>query len=240
MAKAEYKMPIYLQLRELIRNKIEEGEYMPGTAIPSENKLAETFGLNRLTIRNAVDALVNEGLLHRVQGKGVFVVGKKNEISIEEHAGFVSDSFKNDTRLSIKELQKAEREAGNKYANLFGLELEDGIYYIRQLHTINSVATSIEEFFIPKKVLPSLDSVNSSVFTFRDIMSFYGIDLTKMTQSLRIVNGFSKIRKMLNMPEEVALFLLECDFYNEKGNVIAHSISYIRSDMQTFTVSLHK
>ena len=90
MAKAEYKMPIYLQLRELIRNKIEEGEYMPGTAIPSENKLAETFGLNRLTIRNAVDALVNEGLLRRVQGKGVFVVGKKNEISIEEHAGFVS------------------------------------------------------------------------------------------------------------------------------------------------------
>ena len=74
MAKAEYKMPIYLQLRELIRNKIEEGEYMPGTAIPSENKLAETFGLNRLTIRNAVDALVNEGLLRRVQGKGVFVV----------------------------------------------------------------------------------------------------------------------------------------------------------------------
>lgn len=240
MAKAEYKMPIYLQLRELIRNKIEEGEYMPGTAIPSENKLAETFGLNRLTIRNAVDALVNEGLLRRVQGKGVFVVGKKNEISIEEHAGFVSDSFKNDTRLSIRELQKTEREAGNKYANLFGLELEDGIYYIRQLHTINGTATSIEEFFVPKEVLPSLDSVNSSVFTFRDIMSFYGIDLTKMTQSLRIVKGFSKIRKMLNMPEEVALFLLECDFYNEKGSVIAHSISYIRSDMQTFTVSLHK
>ncbi|MBR3151805.1 MAG: GntR family transcriptional regulator [Erysipelotrichaceae bacterium] len=240
MAKAEYKMPIYLQLRELIRNKIEEGEYLPGTAIPSENKLAETFGLNRLTIRNAVDALVNEGLLRRVQGKGVFVIGKKNEISIEEHAGFVGDSFKNDSRLSIKELQKSEREAGNKYANLFGLELEDEIYYIRQLHTINGVVTSIEEFFVPKKVLPSLSSINSSVFAFRDIMSFYGIDLTKMTQSLNIVQGSPKIRKLLNMPDEVAMFLLECDFYNEKGEVIAHSISNIRSDMQSFTVHLHR
>lgn len=73
--KLSYRTPIYLQLREIIRNRIEEGEYLPGTAIPSENKLAETYGINRLTVRNAVDTLVNEGILRRVQGKGVFVVG---------------------------------------------------------------------------------------------------------------------------------------------------------------------
>ena len=240
MAKTDYKMPIYLQLREIIRNKIDDGEYMPGTAIPSANKLAETFGINRITIRNAVDALVNEGLLRRVQGKGVFVVGKKNELSIEEHAGFVGDAIRSDSRVSIKELQKSEREAGNKYANLFGLELEDEIYYIRQMHSLNGVETSIEEFFMPKKILPSLDSINSSVFTFRDILSFYGIKLEKMTQTLRIIKGSAKVRKLLNVPEGVAIFLLECDFYNEKNEVIAHSISNIRSDMQSFSVSLHK
>jgi GntR family transcriptional regulator len=239
MSKTDYKMPIYLQLRELIRNKIEDGEYMPGTAIPSENKLAETFGINRITIRNAVDALVNEGLLRRVQGKGVFVIGKKNELSIEEHAGFVGSSVKSDTRISIKELQKSEREAGNRYANLFGLELEDEIYYIRQMHSLNNVETSIEEFFIPKKILPSLDTINSSVFTFRDILSFYGIKLAKMTQSLKIIPGSAKVRKMLNIPDGVAVLLLECDFYNENNEVIAHSISNIRSDMQSFTVNLH-
>ena len=239
MANTDYKMPIYLQLREIIRNKIEEGEYLPGTAIPSENKLAETFGINRLTIRNAVDALVNEGLLRRVQGKGVFVVGKKNELSIEEHAGFVGSSFENDPRISIKELQKSEREAGNKYANLFGLEVEDEIYYIRQMHSINNAETSIEEFFIPKNILPSLDVINSSVFTFRDILSFYGIKLKKMTQSLRIIKGSAKVRKMLNVPEGVAIMHLECDFYNEDNVIIAHSISNIRSDMQSFTVSMH-
>ena len=240
MAKTDYKMPIYLQLREIIRNKIDDGEYMPGTAIPSENKLAETFGINRITIRNAVDALVNEGLLRRVQGKGVFVVGKKNELSIEEHAGFVGDAIRSDSRVSIKELHKSEREAGNKYANLFGLELEDEIYYIRQMHSLNGIETSIEEFFMPKKILPSLDSINSSVFTFRDILSFYGIKLEKMTQTLRIIKGSAKVRKQLNVPEGVAIFLLECDFYNEKNEVIAHSISNIRSDMQSFSVAMHK
>ena len=88
--KLSYRTPIYLQLREIIRNRIEEGEYLPGTAIPSENKLAETYGINRLTVRNAVDTLVNEGVLQRVQGKGVFVVGDKYEENLEEHGGFVS------------------------------------------------------------------------------------------------------------------------------------------------------
>ena len=80
----DYRMPIYLQLREIVRGKIEDGEYTPGTAIPSENKLAETFGINRITVRNAVDALVNEGILQRVQGKGVVVVGNKDEEALEE------------------------------------------------------------------------------------------------------------------------------------------------------------
>ncbi|MBQ6492851.1 MAG: GntR family transcriptional regulator [Erysipelotrichaceae bacterium] len=240
MVRNDYRTPIYLQLREIIRNKIEDGEYMPGTAIPSENKLAETFGINRVTIRNAVDALVHEGLLRRVQGKGVFVVGRKNELSIEDHAGFESKAELSDSRISVKELNKTIREAGNKYANLFGLEPEDEIYYIRQLQYINGVETSIEDFFIPKQILPTLDTINSSVFSFRDISSFYGIRLKKMTQTLRIIKGSAKIRKMLNIPEGVAVLLLECDFYNENGRIIAHSISNIRSDMQSFTVSMHK
>ena len=71
--KIDYNSPMYLQLRELIRSKIEEEEYAPGTAIPSETILASTYGVNRLTVRNAVDELVREGLLKRVQGKGVYV-----------------------------------------------------------------------------------------------------------------------------------------------------------------------
>ena len=124
--KLSYRTPIYLQLREIIRNRIEEGEYLPGTAIPSENKLAETYGINRLTVRNAVDTLVNEGILRRVQGKGVFVVGDKYEENLDEHGGFVNVMSSGTKRVSIKEQAKIYRPAGNKYANYFNIE--KGIY----------------------------------------------------------------------------------------------------------------
>ena len=70
MSNATYKSPLYIQLREVIRNKIEDGEYPVGTAIPSESQLAETYNLNPLSVRSALSALKYEGLLRSVQGKG--------------------------------------------------------------------------------------------------------------------------------------------------------------------------
>lgn len=53
-----------------------------------------------MTVRNAVDALVNEGILRRVQGKGVFVVGDKYEENLDEHGGFVNVMSSGTKRVS--------------------------------------------------------------------------------------------------------------------------------------------
>ena len=59
-----------------------------------------------MTVRNAVDTLVNEGILRRVQGKGVFVVGDKYEENLDEHGGFVNVMSSGTKRVSIKEQAK--------------------------------------------------------------------------------------------------------------------------------------
>lgn len=238
-AKLDYRMPIYLQLREIVRSKIEEGEYLPGAAIPSENKLAETFGINRLTVRNAVDALVNEGILQRVQGKGVFVVGNKYEEALEEHGGFVSTLSTSRKHISVKEQTKVLRPAGNKYANYFDIEPDDLIFYVRHFMTIHDEPISSEEIYVPKEILPELEVVNSSVFTMKDIFAFYGIELCSMCQTMEIVDGIPKIRKMLDVPEGVALIMLTCDYREKSGRLIAYSRSFIRSDKSSFNIKLH-
>ncbi|MEG2417310.1 MAG: GntR family transcriptional regulator, partial [Eubacterium sp.] len=75
----ENPKPLYVQLEELIRNKIEEGEWKAQTAIPSESELNRMFGVSRMTIRSACSQLVQEGLLYRVPGKGTFVADAKIE-----------------------------------------------------------------------------------------------------------------------------------------------------------------
>ena len=113
-AEVSYNAPIYLQLREVVRSKIEDGEYAPGTAIPSENLLASTYGINRLTVRSAIDALVNEGLLKRVQGKGVYVVAQI-ERDLEVLGGFTQTMNAKNVETRRKILSKGQRRAGEKY-----------------------------------------------------------------------------------------------------------------------------
>lgn len=75
-----YRPPIYMQLRDSIIKKIEDGEYLPNEMIPSEREMAQLYDINRMTVKNAIEVLVRDGYLYRIQGKGTFVRGEKNKL----------------------------------------------------------------------------------------------------------------------------------------------------------------
>jgi GntR family transcriptional regulator len=69
----EGETPLWRQLSELLRAQIESGELPAGRLVPSEATLVQRYGLSRGTVRKALDALVKDGLVRRVQGRGTFV-----------------------------------------------------------------------------------------------------------------------------------------------------------------------
>lgn len=71
--RAESAVPMYRQLAEILRGRISAGEVLSGDKIPSEVRLSENFGISRITVRQALAQLENDGLLQRVPGKGTFV-----------------------------------------------------------------------------------------------------------------------------------------------------------------------
>ena len=75
----DYRMPIYIQLQDIIIKKIEEKKYLPGEAIPSERKMAEMYGVNRMTVKRVVSKLVEEGYLERKPGSGTYVANRDNK-----------------------------------------------------------------------------------------------------------------------------------------------------------------
>ncbi len=88
-------LPVYYQIKQYIRALIRERPYNPGEKIPSENELAKRFKVNRLTVRQAISQLVEEGLLQRKQGLGTFVKADDQVIrkSSLEFIGFMDDLF---------------------------------------------------------------------------------------------------------------------------------------------------
>jgi GntR family transcriptional regulator len=66
-------VPLYHQLKELLTEKIESGEWAPGRQLPGENELTQEYGVSRATVRQAMQLLENQGLVERFQGRGTFV-----------------------------------------------------------------------------------------------------------------------------------------------------------------------
>ena len=84
-------LPRYYQLKEIMRERIRLGEWKPGDLIPSERELGETYGISRMTARQAITDLVNEGLFYREQGKGTFVSQHKITQQLIQLTGFTED-----------------------------------------------------------------------------------------------------------------------------------------------------
>ena len=87
----DYRMPLYIQLQDSIIKKIDEKKYLPGEAIPSERKMAEAYGVNRMTVKRAISKLVEEDIwfvnrvpermLHKeIRKRSIWIIQMKQEI----------------------------------------------------------------------------------------------------------------------------------------------------------------
>jgi len=232
----DYKSPIYLQLREVVRGKIESGEYPPGMAIPSENELSDMYGVNRLTVRNAIDALVKEGLLKRIQGKGAFVVGDRIERDLDWLSGFRQTFPERDADPAAKILAKTRRPAGRLFASVFGVGEDDDIFYVRRLNSANGEPVSVEHTYVPASKVPKLDGIDLGVFSLYEVYGFYGVSPVRAYETLDLVSVEARDARMLGVEPGSTVLLFTCWTYDAKDDVVEYTRSYTRGDKCCFTV----
>lgn len=236
MREISYKSPLYIQLREVIRSKIEEEEYLPGTAIPSENQLMETYGLNRVSVRSALAALEFEGLLKSVQGKGVFVAGPKAKRNMDTLGGFHNTMRQSGGNTATRILNKTLRQAGPYYARLLEISPESTIWFIRRVENTAGEPVALEELYIPYSVVPGLEEVDIKLFSIYDIYQWNGIVLGEGHQTLRITRLPPMLAKHMDVPPEQAVMELSCTTRDRGGRVVEFSRSYVRNDKAEFVV----
>lgn len=149
-------IPIYIQIEEQLRARIKAGEFEAGTAIPSERELTESFGVSRMTLRQAVTNLVNDGLLYREKGRGTFVAIPKVEQPLNGLTSFTEDMKARGMAPSnqLIEFKKIEPEA-----DIAGeLELQSGekVFSVKRIRYADDKPMAIERTFLPVKLFPQL------------------------------------------------------------------------------------
>lgn len=140
----------HVQVREYVRSVIAGGT--PGSPAPSERELVNLFGVARMTVRQAMDALVAEGLLERVPGRGTFVARPRRTATpvtsfTEEmrHRGMLPESV---TLFARRE------QAGPGVARALGITVGDAIIHWKRLRRADGAPMCIEDVYLNEVLLP--------------------------------------------------------------------------------------
>ena len=128
--------PLYLQLRDALAERIANGEWKPGSAIPNESDLAREFGVSAGTMRKALDLMEAERLLTRRQGRGTFV---NDQTSDELAARFTNLRMPDGSRLcgQVKHVEVTEGRANDAECRRLRLRPDERVYRIHRVRHVN-------------------------------------------------------------------------------------------------------
>ena len=142
-------LPLYYQLKEVLRQQIRAGHLAPHTAIPSEPELVARYRVSRATVRQALTELVNEGLLYRQHGKGTFVCEPRVQQTLSELTSLTEELKRRGKRpgglLLIYELVRGTESIRQRLR----LTDEEQIVRLERLRTADSTPIAYEIDYLP-------------------------------------------------------------------------------------------
>jgi GntR family transcriptional regulator len=142
------------RVRDYLRSLVTD-ELAVGDAIPSERLLCERFGVSRMTVRQAVDALVVDGLLQREQGRGTFVAPARLDLEIRL-ASFGEEMRRRGMEPSSKVLVAEEVPVSPDIADVLELLPGELVFYLNRVRYADGEPMAIEETWVPSRLTPGL------------------------------------------------------------------------------------
>ena len=147
--------PLYQQIKSLMTRSLQQSEWRPGEAIPSEIELAARFKVSQGTVRKAIDELAAENLLVRRQGKGTFVA-----THAEEHVQFRFLRLMPDSGAAIgmtRRLIDCKRQrAPAEIARALHLHASDPVIRVRRLLSSDAVPIVLDDIWLPAQLFKGL------------------------------------------------------------------------------------
>ncbi len=182
----ENEKPIFRQIIERINAGIDSGEFGRGEAIPSEPDLSRQFQTTRMTVRRAIDTLVSEGKLFRVQGKGTFVSQFQLNRTYQK-LGLTSNMLSHGLHPSSKVLFAGERETPPQIRAHLEVEPDEPLFYLKRIRLADLEPIALESTWLSLrrfKRLPEFDFEQEALY---DVLNReFGLDLANSYSQRRI------------------------------------------------------
>jgi GntR family transcriptional regulator len=230
-------VPVYYQLKNLILNKIKNGEYEEGALIPSERELGETLNISRMTVRQALNQLVSEGVLYREKGRGTFV--SKGKIEQRNIMSFSETVRKIGLTPSTRVLDFKKEAADEEIRGILGLSENESIYKIKRLRLADNMPIAIEEVFIPERYCPKLEEQDLKTSFYRLLRDEYSHIIIYIDNTTEASKPSAEERELLDIPSGTPILRVKGISHNEDDTRLFYSKDSYRSDKYSYNVRIY-
>ena len=223
--------PYYQQLYTILRKEIVDGCWTPGDMLPSEKELIDQFEVSRITVRQALEMLVNDGLIYRRRGRGTFVAVPKIEQGLNRIVSFTEDMRQRGlhpgTEILFAGLEPASAELADKLDVAPGEEL----VLIERLRLADDEPLSIEISHLVHRYCPGVLEHDYARVPLREqLATSYNIALVRAEQVLRAVAAPKDVADKLLVPVGAPLFYIERISYSQAAVPVEFLQLYYRGD----------
>ena len=218
--------PLYIQVRDILIERIRAGIWRPGEQIPNEHELAAGLNVSQGTARKALDLLASEGLVLRRQGRGTSVVERTREDVMFRFLNLYDDDggkLRPDSQVLGVKTIKADSDERNR----LGLAATDRVIRIERVRSCSATPLIIESIALPETLFPGLAARNPIPNTLYDLFQQeFGILVVRAEEQLKAVAATPREVAALDIALGTPLLLVDRVAYAIDGRAVERRLSH--------------
>jgi GntR family transcriptional regulator len=229
-------IPLYLQVKETLLEKIESGEWPPEQQLPSEVELCDLLEVSRAVVRQALNELVFEGFIIREQGRGTFVAKPKMDFQPSTLISFSRVMRSLGHEVKTKVLDKSIIVAPKKVADKLSLKPEDKVVLIRRLRFVDDQPVAIHTAYLDSERFAALVDEDMSQSLWDAIQKITGIDSAYTQDIIEATTLRREEAELLDRSIGSSALLIAGNAFDNQGRPFRYTEAVNRADCIRFVI----
>jgi phosphonate metabolism transcriptional regulator PhnF len=228
----------YRQISEILMHRIEEGEYQPGSRLPTESDLGRQFGVNRHTAREALRKLKDDGIVFSVKGKGTFVVDGKIKYRVSKKVRFTTSILEAGLSPETELLATSREAADEELAEKLGIRAGEPVLALEMLRSASGIPLLVAVTRLPASRFVGLgELMGGSSSLYELLRDQFGIEASRSESVFETVMPGERETRLLQITQGVPLLLVRSVARDQNGKIVEYCETLMRGDIGSMAVN---
>lgn len=210
-------LPIYIQIHNEIRRDIEAGKWQVGDRIPSERELSLNFGVSRMTLRQAIQTLVDEGILERRVGSGTYVANQKVQEKMTGVTSFTDLMLASGKKPSSKTISYHTMEPSLSEMERLKLDQDEPVLRMERIRYGDDIPICFEVATVPEKIVTGLEKTEVTSSLYHALEQKKNLQPGRAEQTVSAMLVSERIAEFLDIKRGEAILRLRQTTYLQDG-----------------------